>query len=413
VERAPQMPRYMTTHHANRGTRFLVFPQLRSLPGFKTPVTIHVAARPGTIGSGPRDAAMYVVDALGKKPYFSDGVQRANPPYRGPRSARTARPDRAGHFDHIKPVPATAREFSSASVYAIIRLTLMVWERYLGRTVRWYFARRFPRLEIIPRVDAGTAYSRPGYIECGFARRARGRGVGPLCENLDVVSHEAGHMILRHVIGHPDHPQAVECRAREEAFADIVSIVTLLHFEKVVKHALRQTSGNLFSQNVLSNLGEVSRTQAFRRAFNDAAVSTLEWTADQDVFKYRLAAPLTAGVFDILVDMYEDALVTRRVISRELADASFDSLGQQLREIQTAFERAHDRHASRFEDALIEARDRFGVLLARSWQRTSPHDLYPAVAATVIAVGRELGGARLARTVRESLAFRDIRPSPS
>jgi hypothetical protein len=413
VKQAPGMPRYMTTHHANRGTRFLVFPQLRSLPGFQTPVTIHLAARPGTIGAGPQDAAMYVVDAVGKNPYFSDGVQRAEPPYRGPRSARTARPDRDGHFDHIKPVPATAREFSAASAYAIVRLTLMVWERYLGRPVRWYFARRFPRLELIPRVDAGTAYSRPGYIECGFARRVRGRGVSPLCENLDVVSHEAGHIIQRGAVGHPDHPQAVECRAREEAFADIVSMVTLLHFEKVVKHTLRQTSGNLFSQNVLTNLGEVSRTRAFRKAFNDAAVSTLQWTADQDLFKYQLAAPLTAGVFDILVDMYEEALVARRLISRELADASFDSLGQRLREIQSEFDRAYARHAPRFEDALLEARDQFGTLVARSWQRTSPHDLYPTVAATMIGVGRELGGDRLARTVRESLAFRDIKPPPA
>jgi hypothetical protein len=405
-------PRYLTTHHASRGTRFLVFPQLRSLPAFRLPVTVHLDARPGTIGPGPRDAVTYVVDALGKRPYFADGVQRANPPYRGRVSGRRARPDRDGHFDHIRPVPATAREFSAASVYAILRLTLMVWKHYLGRPVRWYFRRRFPRLEVIPRIESGTAFSRPGYVECGFSRRVKGRGVGPLAENFDVVSHEAGHIILRSVIGHPDHPEPVECRAREEAFADIVSMVTLLHFEKVVKHLLRQTSGNLFSPNVLSNLGEVSRTQAMRRAFSDAAVSTLEWTDDQNLFKYRLAAPLTAGVFDILVDMYEDGLAARRIIPRELAEESFNVLGRRQREIQARFDRAFARRASQFEDALIDARDRFGTLLARTWQRTSPHDLYPTVAATMIAAGRELGGERLARTVRESLAFRDIAPPP-
>jgi hypothetical protein len=411
--RAQRTPRYLTTHYANRGTRFLVFPQFRTLPAFRTPVTVHLDARPGTIEAGPRDAAMHVVDALGKKPYFSDGVQRATPPYHGPRARRRARPDRHGHFDHIGPAPATAREFSATSIYAAIRLTLMVWEHYLGRPVRWYFGRRFPSLEIIPRIDSGTAYSRPGYIECGFARRVRGRGVGPLGENFDIVSHETGHMILRSVIGHPDHPQAVECRAREEAFADIVAMVALLHFEKVVKHLLRQTHGNLFSQNVLSNVGEVSRKQTIRRAFNGAAVSTLEWTADQDDFKYRLAAPLTAGVFDILVDMYEDALVARRIVTRDLAEASFNSLGQKLREVQAGFNRAYARKAPLFEDALLEARDRFGALLARTWQRSSRYDLYPTVAATMIAAGRELGGERLARTVSGALAFRDIKPPPS
>jgi hypothetical protein len=407
---ALRAPRYLTTHYRNRGTRFLVFPQLRSLSAFRTPVTVHLAARPGTISTGPRDGAMYVVDALSKKPYFSGGVQRANPPYRGRRAQRRARPDRDGHFDHIKPVPATAREFSATSIYAIIRVTFMVWEHYLGRPVRWYFRRRFPRLEIIPRIDSGTAYSRPGYIECGFTRRVRGRGVGPLCENFDIVSHEAGHMILRDVIGHPDHPQPVEWRAREEAFADVVSMVTLLHFEKVVRHLLRQTSGNLFSQNVLSDLGETSRRQTVRRAFSDAAVSTLEWTEDQDELKYRLAAPLTAAVFDILVDMYEDELVARRAVSRDLAVASFNALGRRQRDIQTRFDRAYALHAPRFEDALLAARDDLGTLLARTWQRTAPHDLYPAVAATMIAAGRELGGERLARTVGEGLFFRDIEP---
>ena len=408
--RARPTPRYITTHYTDRGTRFLVFPQPRSLSAFRTPETIHLAARPGTIKAGPRDAQMAVVDALGKRPYFADGVQRASPPYRGPRSRRRARP-RRGHFDHIRPLPGSAREFSAAMVYAVIRLTLMVWEHYLGRPVRWYFRRSFPRLEIIPRIVSGTAYSRPGYIECGILRR--GRHVTPLCENFDVVAHETGHMILRDVIGHPDHLQAVECRAREEAFADIVSMVTLLHFRKVTVHLLRQTRGNLFSRNVLSNLGELSRTRTIRRAFNDSALSTLDWDPDPDAFKYALAAPLTAAVFDILVDMYEDALVGRRAIRRPLARASFDSLGREQRDVQRLFDEAYRRGAPRFEEALIEARDRFGFLLARAWRRTTPYDLYPTVARTLIDAGREMGGAPLARTVREALQFRDIVAAPA
>ncbi|PYM21435.1 MAG: hypothetical protein DMD78_18595 [Candidatus Rokuibacteriota bacterium] len=408
--RARRTPRYITTHYANRGTRFLVFPQVRSLSAFRTPETIHLAARPGTIQAGPRDAQMSVVDALGKRPYFSDGVQHASPPYRGPRSRRPARPQR-GHFDHIRPVPATAREFSAATVYAVIRLTLMVWEHYLGRPVRWYFRRAFPRLEVIPHIISGTAYSRPGYIECGVLRR--GRRVTPLCENFDIVSHETGHMILRDVIGHPSQPQSVECRAREEAFADIVSMVTLLHFRKVTTHVLRQTHGNLFSRNVLSNLGELSRTRTIRRAFNDSALSTLDWDPDPDAFKYALAAPLTAAVFDILVDMYEDALVGRGAIRRKLAQASFDSLGREQRDVQRLFDEAYRRRAPRFEEALIEARDRFGFLLARAWRRTSPYDLYPTVARTLVEVGAEMGGRPLARTVRDALRFRDIVPAPA
>jgi hypothetical protein len=404
-DRARRTPRYMTTHYADRGTRFLVFPQLRSLRSFRAPVTVHLPDRPGSIKAGPRDATMYVVDALGKPPYFSDGVQRHSPPYRGPRAQRRARP-RGGHFDHIAPRPATAREFSAAMMYATIRLTLTVWERYLGRKIRWYFRRRFARLEIIPRISSGTAFSRPGYIECGFAS---GR---PLCENFDVVSHETGHMILRSVIGHPEHPEAVECRAREEAFADIISMVTLLHFEKVVQHLLGQTRGNLFSRNVLTNLGEISRQHTLRRVFNRSTLGRLTWIEDQTAFKYALAEPLAGAVFDILVDLYEEALVKRNAISRQLADDSFDALGTKQRDIQRQFNAAYEGRHAVFEDALLEARDQFGMLLARTWRQLSMHDLYPNVAASMIAVALQMGGDRMADTVFEAFALRDILPSP-
>ncbi|HET7342769.1 MAG TPA: hypothetical protein VFL90_15000, partial [Methylomirabilota bacterium] len=72
------------------------------------------------------------MDALDKAPYF-DGVKEsgAHPPYTG-RHGPAARP-RRGHFDHLRPRGRTARQFSAANLYATIRLTLTVWEHYLGR----------------------------------------------------------------------------------------------------------------------------------------------------------------------------------------------------------------------------------------------------------------------------------------
>jgi hypothetical protein len=371
---------------------------------------VYLDSSPGSIDAGPADARIQVVDAVGKRPYFRNGVQRATPPYRGRISGRRAAPDPAGHFDHIQPVPRTDREFSAAMVYAVIRCTLMVWEHYLDQPVRWYFRDQYPRLEVIPRIDSSTAYSRPGYIECGYDDPRRRSG--PFAENFDVVSHEVGHLILRDVVGHPAYPEPVECRAREEAGADLVAMVTLLHFERVVKHLLDRTHGNLFSQNALSRIGELSRKRTVRRAFSDAAITTLTWDPNPDTFRYALAAPLISGSFDILVEMYEEALVRRRAIPRALAEASFDALGTALPEIQTQFRARYRDNAPLFEEALIEARDVFATLLARTWTRTSVHDLFPQVARTMIAVGREMGGARLAGIVRECLAFRDIAPDP-
>jgi hypothetical protein len=398
-------PRYLTTHHQRTGIRFRVFPQLRDLPDFEVPVTVWLDGSRGPIRPGPEDDAMYVVDAVGKQPYFSEGVQRGVPPYQRAVSGVHATPDREGHFDHIQPVTSTAREFSCAAVYAAIRCTLMVWEHYLGRKVRWYFDKQFPRLEVIPRIQSGTAYSRPGYIECGHYERR------PLCDNFEIVSHEVGHIILRAVMGHPGHPQAVEPRAREEAFADLAAMVTLLHFEPMVSHLLRRTRGNLFSINALSKVGELSRKLTVRRAFSDSKLSTLKWDADQDKFKYALAAPLTAAVFDILVDIYERALVRRRAIPADVASASVGFVGEKLPAIQAQFAVHYRAKAARFEDALLEGRDAVATLLARTWERSSPYDLFPHVARTMIQVAAELGGRSLAQIVRDAFAFRHIMPA--
>jgi hypothetical protein len=408
----PRTPRYLSLQHAKTGTRFRVFAQPRFIRFFSAPITVYVPARPGTIGAGPSDPDLYVVDAVNKRPYF-DGLKESGrlPPYRG-RRGRVAR-SRNGHFDHLRPAGATARAFSSACLYATIRLTLLVWEHYLGGKVRWYFRRDYPRLEVIPRVRARTAFSRPGYIECGFeGSRASGRSY-PLAENFDVASHETGHLIVRSVIGHPGHPEGLEQRAREEAFADLVAIVTLLHVQPAVARLLGRTRGNLFSPNLLSRIGEISRTTVARRANNDRAMDTLEWDADPRAFRYELAAPFSGAGYGALVDLYETALVARRAIPHALADASFDANGKTLPEVQREFERRYRGREAVFEEALLEARDIFAHVLAQAWRRMTPYDSYPQSLTAILTTAHRLYGARTARVIREAFAWRGIPPEPA
>ena len=373
---------------------------------------IYLPARAGTIGAGPSDRDIVTVDALDKRPYY-DGREDTErfPPYRGPR-ARPARP-RRGHFAHLQPTGATARQFAAAHVYATIRFTLTVWEHYLGRPVRWYFRRRFPHLEVIPRIRSGTAFSRPGYIECGYERGRTREHRYPLCENFDVVAHETGHLILRSVIGHPDHVEGVEQRAREEAFADLVAIVALLHVRPAVARLLDRTRGNLFSSNLLSRIGEMSQSTVARRANNDKGMDTLEWDPDPRVFRYELAAPFTGGGYDAFVDLYESILVRRRAIPFALAEASFDANGKTLPEVQRAFELSYRTRRTVFEDALLEARDVFAGVLAQSWRRMSPYDGYPEALAAMLTVAREQHGARTARVFRDAFEWRHIQPGTS
>jgi hypothetical protein len=350
-----------------------------------------------------------VVDALDKTPYF-DGHEESGqrPPYRGP-AGPAARP-RRGHFDHLRPSGRTARQFSAANVYATIRLTLAVWEHYLGVPLRWYFR---GRLEVIPRVRSDTGFSRPGYIECGYERAGRRGRAYPLCENFDVVAHETGHLILRSVIGHPRHPSGLQQEAREEALADIVAIVTLLHVEPAVQRLLRRTRGNLFSANLLDRIGEMSRTTVARRANNDKTMDRLTWSADPRAFRYELAAPFTAATYDALVDLYENGLVARRAIPRALAAASVDAAGRTVPIVQRVFAQQYRGRERLFEDALLEARDTIARTLAQALRRLSPYDGYPETLARLLATARRQHGIRTARVIRDSFARRGITPGVS
>ena len=77
----PNPPRF---RWSETGTRFLLYPQNRVVPGFEMPRVVRVTPRPGTIQAGPEDSRMYVVDAIRKKPYrdlvTAEYVWR--PPYR-------------------------------------------------------------------------------------------------------------------------------------------------------------------------------------------------------------------------------------------------------------------------------------------------------------------------------------------
>src|SRR5262245_40524025 len=52
------------------GTRFRLFPQPPFLKHYRKPVTVRLSPRAGSVGPGPADARMYVVEPVGKqRPY--------------------------------------------------------------------------------------------------------------------------------------------------------------------------------------------------------------------------------------------------------------------------------------------------------------------------------------------------------
>lgn len=386
-----------------RGTRFRIYPQLKGLRGVAAPELVYVDAAPGTIGPGPSDDRMYVVDAEDKIAYDDSGDQ---PPYRGSRLPPAA-PNQFGHFDDIRP---GTRAFSAASAFAIARCVLDLWEDYFGRQLAWYFRGQFPRLEIIPRVGLQNAVSRPGYLELGHADA---RATRWFADSFDSVAHEMGHAIVRSAVGQATGRRSLTYRALEESCADLVAIVSALHFESVMIEVLRETKGRLFATSLLSRIAEFDRRRYVRSALNRMTLPEAKRARDPHDpvgYKYLLARPFTGAAFDVLVEIYEERLVERGGITARVAASSSGARVRNLRALRREFTRRFRARPAVFREALVAAREDFGRLIAAMLDGLSPRGLtYGRAVARMVEADRRLNGGRHRALIDMAFLRRGIR----
>lgn len=382
---------------SKKGTKFLVFPQPGFLEGFKDPETIFVSVAPSDIQPGPADTRMQVIDAVDKVPYS----QFTRPPYFGPRHP-PVQAGPSGHFDHLD---VDNREFSSATMYATVRRVLDIWEDYFDRRIE------LPgqTMELIPLIEWDNAQSGVGFLEFGFGRRPSG-GIDhtrPYCRNFDVLAHEMGHNIIFAEVGFPS-TQATDTEdygGFHESCGDLVAIVASLHFNTVTDLLLKNTHGNLFTLNELDRVGELSASREIRVAFNDERFSP------QVVEPHDRSLPLTGGIFDVFVEVFQKQLVADRLITQDLATRSTHVPGNQLDEsgIAGEFKAAFERKPGGFRSALLLARDYLGKLLAETWNQLSPDFLtYHKVYRALLTADNHVSSGSHATTIRECFAWREI-----
>ncbi|HXU01154.1 MAG TPA: hypothetical protein VN903_09185 [Polyangia bacterium] len=384
-----------------KGTKFRLFAQARYLKDFSEPETVRVSVTPAHIQPGPADDRMFVVDAINKKPY---GPGSGSPQWEGSRRDPVP-PGEDGHFDKI---PINSRAFSAATMYATVRRVLDIWEDYFGHRVNWFFETDFDRLELIPLIEWDNAQSGYGFLEFGFGRKANG-GINhqaPYCQNFDVLSHELGHNILFAQVGVPDeNADTDEYGGFQESGGDLTAIVASLHFNSVVDHLLKHSKGNLFTVNELSRLGELPDGREIRVAFNYERMSTVSREP------HDLSLPLTGAIFDIFVDAFQKELVTRKLITADLAKRSTHGVApnEELPAIDAAFAKAYTGHEQEFKHALLTARDYLGRLLATTWDALKPNFLtYHGVARAILKADRTLTNGANAKSIRECFAWREI-----
>lgn len=406
----PDDRRMIGGNRGGPGTRFRLFPQAPFLHPDRPPEVVYVSSPPGSIGPGPSDNRLYLINPPDKRrPYgVSPGPLGTPhielPPWRGA-IPRPVQPGPDGHFDHI---PAGAPEFAEAHVFGVIRFVLDVWERYFGRPIPWHFARDFRRLEVVMLPTFDNAHVGYGFMEVGAHHNPDGTLV-PFALNFDVVAHEFGHLIIYATLGVPNkETEQGEYFGFQESAADMTALIAALHFEAVIQDLLRDTHGNLYAFNELNRFAELSATTQIRMASNASKLSEFAagWEDEHDLSK-----PLTGALFDILVDVFQENLVWRGLIGRGLAD-----LGRQVENnpddapaIQAAFDAAYPNRERAFRAALVEARDYLGAALAETWKRLSPdYFTYADVARIMLAVDRALTGGQYRREMIESFEWRGI-----
>ena len=401
--------RYAQPEYRGRGTRFRLYPQPPVLQAIHGPEIVWVARPPGTIGPGPSDERMYVVDAIGKDRHYEFPYL---PPWDGPRGP-PVEPGPDGHFDHL--TDSWSREFMAAHMYGTLRFVLDVWEKYFGGPLPWHFARDRQRLELVPAVAWDNAHSGYGFIETGFARPGA-PDPQPFCLNFDVLAHELGHAFIYQLLGAPPKGRVGAAYfAFHESASDCVAMIAALHFESVVDRLLERTRGNIYLPNELNRIGELSETRQIRLASQSvtlADVPDLRTPPSRlsQPQRHAISLPLTGAVFDVLVEVFQELLVRDKLISRELDRLSRqeEDTPERLEIVQARFDQAYARRHDAFKGALLDARDYMGRCLAAAWRTLSWDMSYGDAAAALLAADQRVAGGAGREIMLESLLWRGI-----
>ncbi|NNE12866.1 MAG: hypothetical protein HKN41_11560 [Ilumatobacter sp.] len=129
-----------------------------------------------------------------------------------------------------------ARAFMAQNVFAVAARTLALFERVLGRRVRWRNHRS--QLFLIPQafVSANAHYSpSEGAIYFGYLPETDVDSAFHTCLSHDVVTHEVTHAILDGLRPRFLEASLPDQRAFHEAIADIVALLSVLSFEDLLE----------------------------------------------------------------------------------------------------------------------------------------------------------------------------------
>ena len=389
------------------GTRFKLFAQPPFLPGFEEPEIVMVSSPAGSLGIGPSDDRMYTVYPTDKPVPYGERVDPNSPQLAPPWIGDTyepAVPDEEGHFDYLDP---GTPQFEMAHFFGTTCFVLDIWEEYFGRPIHWHFKDLYERMELVITPAFPNATMGFGFMEAGGYHLDSGE-YRPFSLNFDVIAHEVGHSIIYPEMGLPTNMAQSEYFGFHEAAADLVAIISSLHFPSVVDDLMSSTRGNLYALNKVIRIGELTRYEQIRVAANSSTMYEFVqgWTDE-----HMLAQPLTAAVVDTLIDIFHELLVDRGLLAPDIEDLS-DSLEQRpyyADLMQPHFDELFINNPDAVTSALLDARDFVGVYLARSFGMLSTEDLtYAKVLGTFLETDLKMNNGAFGNLLNNNFAKRGI-----
>lgn len=392
------------------GTRFLLYPQPPIINPDREPEVVMVSSPAGSLGPGPEDHRMYTINPVGKWPPY--GIQNNRfgqptmylPPWDGDIYS-PPKPDAEGHFDHLD---VDSSEFQAAHLFGCVRFVMDIWEEYFGHEIAWHFGDAFEKMELVNLPEYDNGHIGYGFLEVGS--NLTKSGVFTLdCTNFDVIAHEVGHGIIYSAVGVPDPDKETgEYNGFHESAADLVAIVSCLHFETVLDDLLGNTHGNLYSLNRLNRIAELSENEQIRIASNSLTMAEF---VDGWRKEHRLSQPLTGAIFDVFVDIFHEQLLDRGLITPAVEDLAdyYEYQPQYQSLVQEMFDQAYTGQELEFKAALVAARDIMGNYLAELWRRLPPNYLsYQLICDILREVDADFSGGEYRRIIDNNFKYRDI-----
>ncbi len=188
-----------------------------------------------------------------------------------------------------------------------------------------------------------------------------------------------------------------------EASADLISLLSFLHFDSGIERLLRHCNGNLLVLNELNRIAELTGDRQVRLASNARRLTEV---TDEVHDRSR---PFTGAIFDAVVDDYHARLVSEGLADERLLGIDIRELDEPaMKRISDFTSKAFRAQPFQFKSALTAARDDVAKALALAWQHLDADQLtFESAALDLIGVC-ERYEPTLVANIEENFRWREI-----